>query len=167
VLACRAFLRAHLDVVPVSRVGRRRERRRASRLPEMYPRCSRALHGQATRNAYLQAFRGSPLTDSNRRPLLTICGRRNQSQPGATDLACFSGFGVRPICRWLPLVAPAGLHKRSILAVRLHDAKTASAASCVRRTKLARFVMERVSVQRCFGCLYGRSRAIWTLRKAA
>ena len=32
----------------------------------------RVLRGQATRNAYLQAFRRSLLTDSNRRPLLTM-----------------------------------------------------------------------------------------------
>jgi hypothetical protein len=43
--------------------------REASRLPEMYPRCTRVLHGQATRNPHLQAFRRSPLADSNRRPL--------------------------------------------------------------------------------------------------
>ena len=42
--------------------------RDASRLPEMYPQCTRVLHEQATRNAYLQAFCESPLTDSNRRP---------------------------------------------------------------------------------------------------
>jgi hypothetical protein len=42
--------------------------RKASRLPEMYPRRTRVLHGQATTNAHLQAFHESPLTDSNRRP---------------------------------------------------------------------------------------------------
>ena len=43
-------------------------RLRASRLPEVYPRRTRVLHGQATRNADLQTFSESPLTDSNRRP---------------------------------------------------------------------------------------------------
>jgi hypothetical protein len=38
----------------------------------MYPRCSRALLEQTTRNADFQGFRVSHLTDSNRRPLLTI-----------------------------------------------------------------------------------------------
>src|SRR6266536_1350112 len=42
--------------------------REASRVPKMYPRRTRVLRGQATRNAYLQVFRRSPLTDSNRRP---------------------------------------------------------------------------------------------------
>jgi hypothetical protein len=33
-------------------------------------------------------------------------------------LACLSGFRGRLICHWLPLVAPAGLHKCSILGAR-------------------------------------------------
>jgi hypothetical protein len=37
----------------------------------------------------------------------------------STDLACFRGFGRRGICRRLPLVATAGLHKGSIL--RSHE----------------------------------------------
>ena len=37
----------------------------------------------------------------------------------ATDFACFRGFRRRGICHRLPLVATAGLHKRSIL--RRHD----------------------------------------------
>jgi hypothetical protein len=45
--------------------------REASRLPEMYPRCTRVFHGQATRNTYLQAFRASPLTRTVD-PLLTM-----------------------------------------------------------------------------------------------
>jgi hypothetical protein len=46
-------------------VARRRD---ASRLPRMYPRRTRVLQVQATTYADLQAFCGSPLTDSNRRP---------------------------------------------------------------------------------------------------
>jgi DNA-binding transcriptional ArsR family regulator len=37
----------------------------------------------------------------------------------------------------LPLVAPAGLHERSIVAARIPDAKTGSAGTCVRRDELA------------------------------
>jgi hypothetical protein len=43
-------------------------RRGASRVPEMYPRRTRVLLRQTTKNADLQAFYASPLTDSNRRP---------------------------------------------------------------------------------------------------
>jgi hypothetical protein len=43
----------------------------------------------------------------------------NRWQPGATDLACFRGFRRRGICHRLPLVAPAGLHKGSILCSAL------------------------------------------------
>ena len=43
-------------------------RRCASPVPRMYPRCTRVLLTQTTRNAHLQAIRGSPLPDSNRRP---------------------------------------------------------------------------------------------------
>jgi hypothetical protein len=43
----------------------------------------------------------------------------NRWQPVATDLACFRGFRRRGICHRLPLVATAGLHKRSIL--RRHE----------------------------------------------
>jgi hypothetical protein len=59
-----AHQRRFRELVP----GSDARRRQASRLPEMYPRCTRVLHGQATRNANLQAFSRSPLTDSNRRP---------------------------------------------------------------------------------------------------
>jgi hypothetical protein len=47
-------------------------------------------------------------------PSLPFDARGNQLQRTATDLACFSGFAAGAICRCLPLVAPAGLHKRSI-----------------------------------------------------
>src|SRR2546423_14305057 len=65
--------------------------REAPGLPEMYPRCTRVLHGQATKNVNLQAFHRSPLTDSNRRPppyhggaLPTeLRGRALDSSPGS------------------------------------------------------------------------------------
>ena len=68
----------------------------------------------------------------------------DQSQPRARDLACLSGFGGRPICRCLPLVAPAGLHKRSILlAARIPDAKTGSAGPASTGPKLDPLPLER------------------------
>ena len=91
--------------------GRRIARRRcASRVPRMYPRCTRVLHEQTTRNARLQAFRISPLTDSNRRPPpyhereegVDPCG----IPPSGADLRSVSGrrvvvafcMAVRPWC---------------------------------------------------------------------
>jgi hypothetical protein len=51
-----------------------------------------------------------------------FCG--NWSQPVATVLACFRRFRGLPICHRLPLVAPARLHKRSILSAPIRDEKT-------------------------------------------
>ena len=56
-------------------------------------------------------------------PSLPFDARGNQLQRTATDLACFSGFAAGAICRCLPLVAPAGLHKRSIPVAGISDEK--------------------------------------------
>jgi hypothetical protein len=77
----------------------------------------------------------------------SLPARGNQSQPTATDLACFRGFGGRPICRCLPLVAPAGLHKRSILARRIPDARTGFAGRAFAGPSLTRFTLERGSTE--------------------
>jgi hypothetical protein len=45
---------------------------------------------------------------------------------GATVLACFGRFRGLSICHRLPLVAPARLHKRSILGARIPDEKADS-----------------------------------------
>jgi hypothetical protein len=50
------------------------------------------------------------------------------SQPMATVLACFRRFRGLFICHRLPLVAPARLHKRSILSAQIRDEKTDLAA---------------------------------------
>jgi hypothetical protein len=68
---------------------------------------------QTTELANVQAFSRprSPLTDSNRRPLLTMFW------------LVFAVFGPF-ICYRLPLVAPARLHKRSIRSAQIRDEKT-------------------------------------------
>ena len=48
----------------------------------------------------------------------------NRSQPPATVSACLSRFRDLRICHRLPLVAPARLHKRSILSAQIRDEKT-------------------------------------------
>jgi hypothetical protein len=48
--------------------------------------------------------------------------------PGATDLACFRGFGSRGVCHRLPPVATAGLHKGSISARNENDFTCAALA---------------------------------------
>ena len=113
--------RCHLALLAGSCARRSPERvtrdaRRARRVQLMYPRCTRVLRDQATRNADLQGFWRSPLTDSNRRP------PPYHADPEATGrnprqrfLACFGRFRGALICHGLPPVATARLHKRSIL----------------------------------------------------
>ncbi len=57
-------------------------------------------------------------------PSLPCAPIGNRSQPTATVLACFCAFQARSTCHRLPLVAPARLHKRSILFARICDEKT-------------------------------------------
>jgi hypothetical protein len=57
-------------------------------------------------------------------PSLPCAPNGNWSQPTATVLACFCAFQARSICHRLPLVAPARLHKRSILFAQIRGEKT-------------------------------------------
>ena len=61
-------------------------------------------------------------------PSLPCAPIGNRSQPTATVLACFCVFQARSICHRLPLIAPARLHKRSILFAQIRDEKTDLAA---------------------------------------
>jgi hypothetical protein len=61
------------------------------------------------------------------RPLPSRFGRKRW-QPTATVLACFRSFRGLRICRRLRSVAPARLHKRSIIAARIPDEKRDSAS---------------------------------------
>jgi GNAT superfamily N-acetyltransferase len=109
----------------MDRVGRRRQtsrlptnaRQSRESVPVSYPRTQEAPK-QATQYAHLQGFCREPsdgLEPST--PSLPCDGRGNQSQPTATVFAYPSRSWGRPICHWLPLVAPARLHKRSILGI--------------------------------------------------
>jgi hypothetical protein len=57
-------------------------------------------------------------------PSLPCAPNGNWSQPTATVLACFCAFQAPSICHRLPLVAPARLHKRSILFAQIRGEKT-------------------------------------------
>src|SRR5215204_5514820 len=57
-------------------------------------------------------------------PSLSSDPNGNWSQPTATILACFCAFQAPSICHRLPLVAPARLHKRSILFAQISGEKT-------------------------------------------
>ena len=70
---------------------------------------------------------------------------RNQWQPAATVLACFRRFRSVRICHGLPPVAPARLHKRSILAAGIPDQKPDSTGSGVSSRRPTRFSVGRES----------------------
>jgi hypothetical protein len=90
--------------------------RQSQNVPVSYPRRIKISPSRATKHGQFAGifFKSSdglePSTSS-----LPFWGRGNQRQSTATDFAWFRRFGVQTICHWLPLVAPAGLHKRSIL----------------------------------------------------
>jgi hypothetical protein len=79
--------------------------------------------------------------------------RGNWSQPTATVSACFSRFRGRSICHRLPLVAPARLHKRSILSAQIRDEKTDLGALESSTARVTTFHVER-------GSLAGLARAL-------
>jgi hypothetical protein len=85
----------------------------------MCPFCFRVFFVQTTRNAYLQALCGGPLTDSNRRPPpyhgAPPASAGNLRQRISLVFALFSAW---PSCERLPPVATAGIHKRSIRCCR-------------------------------------------------
>jgi hypothetical protein len=101
-------------------VARRRACPRVHGSPKMYPSRTReppVVPQQATLQRDLQGFCLKPSGGLEPpTPSLPFDVRGNQSQPTATDLACFGGFCAGPICRCLPVVAPAGVHKRSIIS---------------------------------------------------
>jgi hypothetical protein len=82
------------------------------------PASTRVLFEQKTTNAHLQAFCRSPLTDSNRRPLLTMedssCGYAMRETRLVARFPCkLAGFSARCI---LPLKAPEPPRKTSNLS---------------------------------------------------
>jgi hypothetical protein len=100
-------------------------RRGASRVPQMCPECVRVFSVQTTTKCLFAGTLRKPsdgLEPSTPSLPSRFCG--NWSQPVATVLACFRRFRGLPICHRLPLVAPARLHKRSILSVQIRDEKT-------------------------------------------
>src|SRR5215210_3223709 len=76
------------------------------------------VYRSRTRTAEAVAVLGvrSPLTDSNRRPLLTMRSLRQRVATDGDGFACFRGFPAGPISERLPPVATTGLHKGSILS---------------------------------------------------
>src|SRR6266511_2614653 len=67
------------------------------------------------------------------------------STPSLPFLACFSRFRGLFICHRLPLVAPAGLHKRSILSAQIRDEKTDLGALESPTERVTTFHVERWS----------------------
>jgi hypothetical protein len=119
-------LTARIDTTAVSRVSRRRQTSRCVALTEMYPRCTRVLHEQTTRYAYLQAFRRSPLTDSNRRPP----PYHGSSEPVT---ACTRGHS-RARLSWKSIV-------RNVLAVPARD--RSHSLSCTRLVPAPRLLFSK------------------------
>jgi hypothetical protein len=89
-----------------------------TQMPAVY----RVLRGKATRNAYLQAFRQSPLTDSNRRPppyhALPAATGRNQRQRFWLVLGA---SGSRRFATGCHRLQPRGSIKAPSLVVREGD----------------------------------------------
>src|SRR5438445_10808689 len=88
--------------------------------PPVRQRASRSEPESRRRAAILQ----SPLTDSNRRSLLTIAPKRLPWVATACGSACLNGLRGCSICHRLPLVAPARLHKCSIPSLGIADGQT-------------------------------------------
>jgi hypothetical protein len=109
----------------------------------MYPRRTRVLLKQTTRNAYLQAFCAeSPLTDSNRRPPPYHEVRRQLVAAGANGFGLFSRL-ARPAERTRPSRSMMQRPERKRTFAEATSSKTSRTAGRKRSSRSKRWLWSR------------------------